>query len=88
MLLFTDRFSRRAGMFAVFTAEGTADVLVNKYITLWGCLTTLLSANRLQIFSKLYHAVYRLLGVRKIAARYYCHVNGNGGVERINHTMA
>ena len=36
ILLFTDRFSRRADMYAVtgaeFTAEGTADVLVNQYI--------------------------------------------------------
>ena len=35
-LLFTDRFSRHADMYAVsvakFTAEGTADILVNKYI--------------------------------------------------------
>ena len=31
-------------------------------------------------------AVYRLLGVRKIATSSY-HPNGNGGVERINHTM-
>ena len=41
ILLFTDRFSRRADMFAVtaaeFTAEGTADVLINRYIPLWGC---------------------------------------------------
>ena len=35
-LLFTDRFSRRADMYAVspanFTARDTADVLVNQYI--------------------------------------------------------
>ena len=40
ILLFTDRFSRRANMYAVtdaeFTAEGTADVLVNKYMPVWG----------------------------------------------------
>ena len=38
ILLFTDRFSRRADMYAVsaaeFTIEGTADILVNKYIPL------------------------------------------------------
>ena len=38
ILLFTDLFSPRADMYAVsaaeFTAEGTADVLVNKYIPL------------------------------------------------------
>ena len=40
ILLFTDRFSRRADMFfpltaAEFTAEGTANILVNQYIPLW-----------------------------------------------------
>ena len=38
ILLFTDRFSRRADMFAVttaeFTAEGTANILVNRFIPL------------------------------------------------------
>ena len=42
ILLFTDRFSRRADMYAVtaaeFTAEGTADILINRYISLWRCL--------------------------------------------------
>ena len=37
ILLITDRFSRRADMFPVaaapFTAEGTANVLVKKYIS-------------------------------------------------------
>ena len=41
ILLFTDRFSRRADMFAVtaaeYTAEGTANILVNRFIPLWGC---------------------------------------------------
>ena len=40
ILLITDRFSRRADMFPVtaaeFTAEGTANILVNKYINLRG----------------------------------------------------
>ena len=38
ILIFTDRFSRQADMFAVtaadFTAEGTADILINRYIPL------------------------------------------------------
>ena len=41
ILLFTDRFNRRADMFAVtateITAEGTASILVNRFIPLWGC---------------------------------------------------
>ena len=40
ILLFTDRFSRRADMYAVTaaesTAEGTANILINRYIPLWG----------------------------------------------------
>ena len=43
--------------------------------------------NGLQFCSKLSQAVYRLLGVRKLATSSY-HPNGNGGVERVNHTMA
>ena len=30
--------------------------------------------------------MYKLLGMRKIATSAY-HPNGNGGVERVNHTM-
>ena len=37
ILLVTDRFSSRADTFAAaeFTAEGTANILVKKYIPLW-----------------------------------------------------
>ena len=45
------------------------------------------SDNGLQFRSKLSQAVYQLLGVRKLATSSY-HPNGNGGVERVNHTMA
>ena len=47
----------------------------------------MLSFNRLQVCSKLSHAVYKLLGVRKIATSSY-HQNGNGEVERVNDTIA
>ena len=61
MLLITDRFSRRADMFAVtaaeFTAEGTANILVNQYIPLWGCPRTIPSDNSLQFCSKISQAV-------------------------------
>ena len=53
IFLFTDRFSRLVDMFAVtaveFTAEGTANILVHRFIPLWGCPPTLLSDNGLQL---------------------------------------
>ena len=91
ILLFTDRFSRRADMFPVtaaeFTPEGTADILMNQYIPLWGCPRTILSDNGLQFCSKLSQAVYQLLGEHKLATSSY-HPKCNGGVERVNHIMA
>ena len=72
---------------AEFTAEGTSDILVNKYIPLWGCPASLLSDNGLQFCSKLSLSVHKFLAMRKIATSAY-HPNGNGGVERVNHTMA
>ena len=72
---------------AEFTAEGTANILINRYIPLWGCPRSILSDNGLHVCPKLSHAVYQLLGVRKLAISSY-HPNGNGGVECVNHTMA
>ena len=70
IFLFTDRFSRHADMFAVttaeFTAEGTANILINRYIPFGVCPRSILSGNGLQFCSKLSHIVYELLGVRKI----------------------
>ena len=41
VLLFMDWFSRRVGMCTVsateLTVEGATDILVNKYIPIWGC---------------------------------------------------
>ena len=91
ILLFTDRFSRRADMFAVTTAEltakGTANILVNRFIPLWGCLSTLLSDNGPQFCARLATAVYKLLSIRKLTTSAH-HPSGNGGVECVNHTMA
>ena len=84
ILLLTDCFSRRADMFPVtaaeFTAEDTANIVV-------GCPRTILSDNGLQFCSKLSQAVYQLLGVHKLATSSY-HLNFNGGIVRVNHTMA
>ena len=75
ILIFTDRFGRRADMYAAtaaeFIAEGTANILISQYIPLWGCPRSILSDNRLQICSKLSHAVSKFLGVREIATSSY-----------------
>ena len=53
ILLFTGRFSRRADMYAVtaaeFTAEGTANIPINRYIPIWGCPRIIFSDNGLQL---------------------------------------
>ena len=80
ILLFTNRFSRPTDMFPVtaaeFTAECTANILVNQYIPLRGCPCTILSDNGLQLCSKLSQAVYQLLGVHKLAKRSNCNWGG------------
>ena len=90
IVLFTDRFSRRADMFAVtaaeLAAEVTVNIVINWYIPLWGCPRSILSDNGLQFCSKISHVVHELVGVRKIATSSY-HPTGNGGMERVNHTM-
>ena len=91
IFLFTDRFSRRADMYATeeaqFTASGTTDILVDRCIPLWGCPDTLLSDNGFRFCSKLSLALYDRLGTNKIATSSY-HPCTNGGVECVNHTMA
>ena len=72
---------------ADFTASGTADILVDRFIPLWGCPVTLLSDNGLQFCSKLSRALYDRLGINKIATNSY-HPCTTSGVARVNHTMA
>ena len=90
ILLATDRFSRRAQVFAVtaakFATESTANILVNKYILLWGCPRTILSNNGLEFCAKRTQAVYQIFGVNKFATSSY-HPNGNG-MKRGNHAVA
>ena len=91
ILLFKDCYSRRADMFAVtaaeFTFEGTANILANRFTPLWGCPLPLLSDNGLQFCAQLATAVYTLLGIQKLTTSAY-HPSGNGGVERVSHTIA
>ena len=57
ILLFTDRHSRPADMFAAtvteFTAGGTANIIINRNIPLWGCPHSIISDNSPQPCSKL-----------------------------------
>ena len=89
ILLFTGRLRRCADMFAVttaeFPAEGTANILVNRFILLWGCPSTLLSDNGPQFCARLATAVY--YGIHKLTTSAY-HPSGNGGVKRVHDTMA
>ena len=71
---------------AEFTAEGTANILVNHFIPLWGCPSTLLSDNRLQFCAQLATAVYKRMSIHKLTTSAY-HSSWNGGVERVSHTM-
>ena len=78
-------------MFAVtaaeFTAESTANILVNRFISLWECPSILLSDNGIQFCAQLATAVYKLLGVHKLTTSAY-HPSGNRGDQRLNHIMA
>ena len=70
ILLFTDCFCRRADTYAVtaadLAAEGTVNILINRYIPLWGRPRSILSDNSLQVCPKLSQAVYKLLGFAKL----------------------
>ena len=72
---------------AQFTAVGTADMLIDQYIPLWGCPVTLISDNGLRFTASLSNAIYELLGTNKTSTSSY-HPCTNGGVERVNHSMA
>ena len=91
ILVATDRFSRRADMCGIiaaeFAAEVTTNILVNKLIPLFGCPRTILSYNGVKFCAKLSQDVFQSLSVHKLAT-ISCHPYDNGGVERVNHTMA
>lgn len=87
---FTDHSSHRAGMFAItaveFTTEGTANILVNRYIPLWVCPSTIhpiirqiLRPNRNRRVQTPRHTL--------LTTNAY-HPSGNGDVERVDRTMA
>lgn len=63
-LLFTDRLSRHADVLSVagasFTAEGTTNVHINRYI-LWGCPSDILSGNGLQLGLQLRYKLPRVV---------------------------
>ena len=91
ILLYTNRFNRHIAAYAVTqnerTAEGTAQIFVEQYIPLWGCPHTLLSDNGSEFVARLSLAIYKLMRIRKIATTAF-HPKSNGGVERVNHSLA
>ena len=91
VLLYTDRSGRDIAAYEVTqderTAEGTARIFVEQYIPLWGCPHTLLSDNGSEFVARLSLAIYKLMRIRKIATTAF-HPKSNGGVERVNHSLA
>ena len=89
ILLYTDRFSRHIAAVTQDerTAEGTARIFVGQYIPLWGCPHTLLLDNGSEFVARLSLAIYKLMSIRKIAITAF-HPKSNGGVERVNHSLA
>ena len=90
ILLFTDRFSRRADMCpataAEFTAEGTANILKKTVYSPLGLPAQHPLRQRppalLQAFAS------RISSRGSNTCHHSYHPNCNGGVERVNHTMA
>ena len=72
---------------AELTASGAAAILVDRYIPLRGCPATVQSDNCFEFCSKLSRALYERLGINKYATSSY-HPCTNGGVERVNYTLA
>ena len=65
----------------------TVQIFVEQYIPLWGCPHTLLSDNGSGFVARLSLAIYKLMRIRKIATTAF-HPNSNGGVERVNRSLA
>lgn len=91
IILFTDRFSRRAAMHAVpvaeLTAHGAATILFNHCTPLWDCPGNMFPDTGPNLWFELSRSVYRLICVQKVATSLY-HTMGNGGTEHVNHTLA
>ena len=91
ILLYTDRFSRHIAAYAMTQDEhiagGTTRIFEKQYISLWGCPYTLLSDNGSEFGARLSLAIYKLMIIRKIATTAF-HPKSNGGVERVNHSLA
>ena len=91
ILLYTDRFSRHIAAYAMKQderkAEGTARIFVEQYTPFWGCPHTLLSDSGSEFVARSSLAIYKLMRTCKIATAAF-HPKSNGGVERVNHSLA
>ena len=72
---------------ANYTAEGTANVPVDRLTPLWGCPVSRFPDDGLHFTAQPSAAILARMRMRKITTSAY-YPNGNGGVERVNHTMA
>ena len=72
---------------AEFTAEGTANILINQYTYHLGMTAQHTLGQQPPGLLKAFAGGLQASGGLKIATSSY-HPNGNGGVERVNHTMA
>lgn len=77
-------------MFAIttaeYTAEGTANILVNRYTPLRRCICIFLSDNGPHFFAQLATAVHKILGLYKRTTSTY-YPSGNSCVEHVNHAV-
>lgn len=69
---------------AEFSADNTADIFINEYITLWGCSVTLLTGNELQfLLEALSGGVFHVSRSAKLPP---AHLNP-AAMECYNHTL-
>lgn len=72
---------------AQFPAVGTADILINDFISRWDCPKSLFSDYGKQLSSDRLRALHKSMRMRKLVTSAN-HPMGDGGTERMSHTMA
>lgn len=88
LMVVGDLFSKWTECFSIPNLEATtvADILVNQYISRWGCPLICHTDQGKTFESKLFVEMCRLLGIEKTRSSI-CHPQGNGFIERQNSTI-